>query len=224
MYKSKKGKTIRTSDDIIDVIILTIVERESSNHQRLRQAIAQSEQLKQTLNALEVMINTLALANSADGDGKAARQVFNATMLKEVVDTMNIVNWRRKELEDKLEQHIQKAKERHNEFIRQMQTLEDMIKHQVRHSETEKVDASFDCQGMLHWHIQMSAGQHKDVVRRMQALEDLVTHQNKRDTEGRVEASPTSNAHHQENLETLKFPPRRDANQKGHPSKKGTGT
>ena len=46
VYKPKKGKQIRTSDDIIDAIILTIVERESSNHRRLKQAIAQSEQLK----------------------------------------------------------------------------------------------------------------------------------------------------------------------------------
>ena len=84
---------------------MTIVERESSNHQRLKQEIAQSEQLKQALKTFEVMINTLALANSADGDAMTARQVFNATMLKEVVGTMNTINCHRKEFEDKLKQH-----------------------------------------------------------------------------------------------------------------------
>ena len=59
VYKSTKGKTIRTSDDIIDAIILTIVERESSNHQKQRQAIAYGEQLKQPVKAFEVMKYTL---------------------------------------------------------------------------------------------------------------------------------------------------------------------
>ena len=78
----------------------------------------------------------------------------------------------------KIEQHIKKAEERDKELTRQMQTLEGMIMHQIKHSGAEKADANLDFEGRLHWHIQMSTGKHTEIVSRVQALEDLVMHQN----------------------------------------------
>ena len=87
----QEGQQLRTSDDIIDAIAKTIIERDTFNHQRQKQSMAYCEQMKQALKAFEAMINTLMLANATEGDGLTLRQM-KAALLKEVVDTMNRIN------------------------------------------------------------------------------------------------------------------------------------
>ena len=84
----------------------------------MKQAIAQSYQLKLALKTQEALINTLILANSKDGDEMTTRQVLNAAMLKEILDIMTTMNWCRIELKDKIKQHIKKAEERDKEITK----------------------------------------------------------------------------------------------------------
>ena len=71
-----------TADDIIDAIAKNIIERETLNHQRQKQAMAQGEQLKQALKAFEAMINTLMLVNATEEDGLTFMQMQKCISLK----------------------------------------------------------------------------------------------------------------------------------------------
>ena len=73
-YKAKKCNKHRTSDDIIDAIARTTIEREAFNSQRQKQSVAYCEQLKQSLKALDAMVNTLTVANTPEGEGMTRRQ------------------------------------------------------------------------------------------------------------------------------------------------------
>ena len=110
--KPKKKRRPRAADDIIEAIISIITERELANYQRIKQAIAQSEQLKIALKTLEALICTLVAAISKDEQGMTARQTHAAAPLRDVLDTMKTTNWCRMELKETIEKHIQKADER----------------------------------------------------------------------------------------------------------------
>ena len=110
--KTKKKRRPKAVDDIIEAIILVIAERESSNYQRMTQVIAQSDQLKLALKILEACICTLTAENSKDEDGMIIRQTHAATMLRDVLDTVNSTNWGRMELKEKVDNHMQKYAER----------------------------------------------------------------------------------------------------------------
>ena len=87
------------------------MERESSNYQRLKQAISHSEQFKWALKTLEALISTLVTTCTKDEDGTTSRQTRVANTLKEILDIMRTTNWCRMELKEKIDKHIQKAEE-----------------------------------------------------------------------------------------------------------------
>ena len=76
-----KGRKPRVADDIIEAITLIIVERKSSNYQRFKQAIAQSEQLKWALKTFESPVNTLITTCTKDEEGMTTRHARVATTL-----------------------------------------------------------------------------------------------------------------------------------------------
>ena len=84
------------------------------------QVIAQSDQLKHALKTLEACIHTLTTASASDEDGMTTRQCHAATMLKDVLDTVNSMNWSRMDMNKRVENHMQKYMERYNEIKRQI--------------------------------------------------------------------------------------------------------